>query len=196
MTRPTRLSRRLVRATAGLSTVAVALALAGFVRIAFNPGGPGFSWSQLPVRYVIQAAGSDDVADDSEKAAVRLAFRAWEELSSSAVRFEEDLTADATRRDHQAQDLHLVMWDDAGDSGLFTAGSGVVALTPLLASTVTGQIFDADIVFNGAQPFATAPTSGRFDIQSIATHEVGHFIGLDHAAGPTRPCTRRSWPGP
>jgi len=44
-------------------------------------------------------------------------------------------------------------------------------------------IVDADIEFNPNYNFATyTPTpSNHFDVQSIATHEIGHLIGLDHS---------------
>lgn len=44
-------------------------------------------------------------------------------------------------------------------------------------------IADADIMFNPADTFTTiTPTPAQsFDIQTIATHEVGHLLGLDHS---------------
>src|SRR5581483_3839842 len=44
-----------------------------------------------------------------------------------------------------------------------------------------GQIIKADIVFNPAVQFNTGGGSGQ-DMQTVATHEVGHFFGLDHSA--------------
>lgn len=183
---PVRLRKRFVHAGA-LAVVATAvLCLAGFVRISFSPGGAPFKWTSNLVTYVIQSAGSDDISDDSEKAAVRLAFRAWEQVDDSVIRFEEDTSADATRTDFGANDIRMVIFDEDGSSGFFPSGSNIIALTPITASTVDGTIFDADIVFNGRLSFTTNPgqDTSRFDVQSIATHEVGHFIGLDHSGGP------------
>ncbi len=178
--------RRVAHGTAGVAVLLGALSAAGFVRISFEPTSPGFHWASMPVPYVIQAAGSQDVADRSEEAAVRMAFQRWEAIADSSAAFYEDPLADATRADFDSDDIHMVLWDEDGSSGLFPPGSGVLALTPILATLADGRILDADIVFNGAFTFTTDPGSetSRFDVQSIATHEAGHMLGFDHAGGP------------
>ncbi len=44
-------------------------------------------------------------------------------------------------------------------------------------------IADADIEFNPSVNFTTSPSppSGTFSLQSVATHEEGHLLGLDHS---------------
>ncbi len=44
-------------------------------------------------------------------------------------------------------------------------------------------ITDADIEFNPKEQFSTStpPLAGHFDIQSTATHEIGHMLGLNHS---------------
>lgn len=177
-------ARRFAHGSASVAVVAMALVLAGFMRISFEPGSAPFAWAEHNVSYVLHADGSADVDDPSDLAAVRLGFREWEELAGSSIAFSEDLAADDERRDYEEFDVHLVIWDEDGSTGLFPSGSSIVALTPLIAGRDTGQLFDADIIFNGALRFSTDLQGGTFDVQSVATHEAGHFIGFDHAGGP------------
>jgi matrixin len=44
-----------------------------------------------------------------------------------------------------------------------------------------GQLLDADILFNPKINFSTAGGSNQ-DLQTVSTHEVGHFFGLSHSA--------------
>jgi predicted Zn-dependent protease len=47
-----------------------------------------------------------------------------------------------------------------------------------------GQIEEADMAFAPSFTFTTntSVTSNQIDLQSVATHEAGHFFGLDHAS--------------
>ncbi len=59
-----------------------------------------------------------------------------------------------------------------------------LAATTFTVDTVSGRLLDADIFFNSIFDWSVAPAGepGRYDAQSIALHETGHFLGLNHSA--------------
>ena len=60
----------------------------------------------------------------------------------------------------------------------------VLATTSFLIDNTTGDLLESDIFFNAAFPWSVASSgeSGKFDLESIALHEIGHFSGLSHSA--------------
>ena len=149
----------------------------GYVRIVLN--GKKLYWSGQP-HWVLNNAGSDNIADESEKYAIKQAFQSWENVPGTSLNFFHDGNTGSTN--FGSHSTHLVMFDENGSSGWFPPGSGIVAITPITYSTSSGRILDADILFNGRDwTFATDGRNGAFDVQDIATHEIGHFIGLDHS---------------
>ena len=108
--------------------------------------------------------------------------------------------AEATQGDPYSCNSKYRCWDGS---------EGTIALTSAFHSTLTGQIFDADIEFNaspasdGTSFLFTTVNSPRCDatspdiscvandIQNTLTHEIGHVIGLDHteAVGSTMEAT-------
>ncbi len=181
-----RLSRRIVfrapLALGALGALVAAGTAAAFIRLTDLSGGP-IRWGSQPVAYVIHASGSDDLAgDERDDVAIRLAFEAWGALPTSTLRFVEDATP--ARRNgskaHANDAVNLVFFDETNATGFFSGNSYIIALTPIFFDG-SGNIRDADIVFNGRDhTFSTDLRAGTYDIQNVATHEVGHLAGLDH----------------
>ncbi len=81
--------------------------------------------------------------------------------------------------------------------GCWEGPLGTIALTTASYSTRTGIISGADIEFNASQYFFTtvsgqpcpedkpAATCVAYDLQNVATHEIGHFFGFDHVNSAT-----------
>jgi hypothetical protein len=74
--------------------------------------------------------------------------------------------------------------------------SSALALTTLSYGVTTGEIYDADIEINGLLPITAGPLGPNFfDLQSILTHETGHFLGLTHSNEPGATMGPRYSPG-
>lgn len=60
------------------------------------------------------------------------------------------------------------------------AVGGAVAVAIFTYSTTTGIISESDIVFNPSQGFSTTGLGSAQDVESVAAHECGHFVGQEH----------------
>lgn len=183
-----RISKRFTLLSAALAGVLALFATVSsyaFVRLSNGPAGLFWgSGGRSPIFFAISTARpAPGITDGSADAAIRLAFKHWQDVPSTGITFQEDQRPTSrARTDWTAPDVHLVWFDTSDASGMFSQNSGLVAVTPV-SFAADGSIIDADIIFNAKDhQFSTTGTPGTFDVQNIGTHECGHFIGLDHSA--------------
>lgn len=171
-------------ALAGIAALVVASALVpAHVRLIHSGNGKPLRWGRpQEVSIVVQATGSDDIHDGSHTTAIRNAIAAWNAVGGVTVHMDEDASpSQRARTDWESDSIHLVLFDEDDSSGYFPVGTGIVAVTPVWFSN-NGGITDADVLFNGADwEFTTSAAPGAFDVQDVVTHELGHFLGLDHS---------------
>ena len=168
----------------GLTTcVWFGAAVSAHVRLKNPVNGTYLRWDNpSDVTIVISAAGSDDIVDGSHTPAIQNAIAAWNEVDGTSAHLREIVSSSQRNRtDWESNDLHMILFDENNSSGFFPSGSATVAVTPIWFYS-NGRISDADVLFNGGgHGFTTSSDAGRFDVQDIATHELGHLLGLDHS---------------
>jgi len=133
-------------------------------------------WTTLPVRYFLNDHVPAGLTPASFEGAVQKACASWAAVPTAGVSF------------------HLVGAIDSPpleQDGVSTIGflprpelDRVLGATSYVIDEQTGAIVESDIFLNSAFPWstATAGEAGRYDVESIVVHELGHLLGLGHSA--------------
>jgi hypothetical protein len=144
--------------------------------------------STHPVQILIDETGSPQAPGALTHEAIRASMNTWNQVRSSYFRFADGGLTNQTSVSGTDR-KNVVLFDRDGkifEQLGFPANTNVLAVSQTF--TVTDNLgyraVDSDLVYNSkAWRFEVNPSSNSFDIQSIATHELGHHLGLDHAGG-------------
>lgn len=121
----------------------------------------------MPVTYYIDPDGTSDCTGELE--AIRAGFQTWEDLRFSDIDFTDGGTRDAT--DYINDGYNIVFWTP-GNSSISWVGNTVTFSS-------SGHILGEDTAFNDYLTWRIGAFSGCWDVQSVATHEIGHWLHLD-----------------
>ncbi len=143
----------------------------------WTPGFPQGTWavSALPVSLYIGLPKSRDLGD-AEDAEVEVAARAWGRVSCTAFRAHVMGTTTIGPGDDGTSGVYFedTTWPSTFDSGAIA--------TTVVHVDAQGHIYDADVYVNGSSHvFSRDGHGGTIDFRSVATHEIGHVLGLGHS---------------
>jgi hypothetical protein len=134
-------------------------------------------WAQTPVRYFVSTRNTvPGVGTADLEAAAARAFSTWQAVPTSAISYTYGgRTAAAPGEDDGSSTLGFESHPEL---------DRVLASTSFLVDRTDGTLLESDIFFNSTFPWSVAQNgeTGRFDLESIALHEIGHLSGLGHSA--------------
>lgn len=130
---------------------------------------PGLFWK------LNRASLPSSIQFEDAKGALQAAFQAWTNADKDKkFTYAGETPIRRPKLDYE----NIVTWGKLG--------SGTIAVTYIRYNTATKVVVDVDTVFNSRYPWyiftATSDCISSpvaYDIQDIATHEFGHWIGLD-----------------
>jgi hypothetical protein len=144
-------------------------------------------WASPCVGYSIQKDASKKASFAVVEKIMKDSFAAWEGATCSGgnprIVATELAAAECTKHEYNQTkgNTNLIVFRD--DKWPYEGSSNTLALTTVTYNLDTGEIYDADMELNSADSaITTSDTDVQFDLQSITTHEAGHFLGLAHSA--------------
>lgn len=170
--------RRRLTVAAGVLVLAFAAPTAAYLKLGTRVGTrtESLRWRNFPVRYFITNTDVPLVSALQFRTTVGRAFATWQAVSTAAVSSEFVGFVQAPP----------FVADNASVLGFLNRPEQdrTLAATTFTVDMTDGRILESDIFFNSAFTWSVSEAGGndRFDVESIAVHEIGHLFGLSHSA--------------
>ena len=132
----------------------------------------GVKWSKLPVAYVINPANPQGLSEGFVTSAISASAETWDDAISREL-FNDVYAVNYTAQYGVQNFVNAVAFGDYPDNN-------VIAVTSVWFTRVGKQIVEFDQLFNLRFNWGDATLNpALMDLQNIATHELGHAVGLD-----------------
>lgn len=133
-------------------------------------------WQEMPVRYFVSNRAGGGVSGAELEQVVKRAFATWDAVPTADLSTEFGGVTSAPPMLNDG--INTIGFVDRADQ------DRVLGATNFLVDTISGEIVESDIFLNSTFDWSVQSPGepDRFDVESIALHEVGHLLGLGHSA--------------
>ncbi|MDP2926325.1 MAG: matrixin family metalloprotease [Nanoarchaeota archaeon] len=134
-------------------------------------GLTGVKWNTLPVSYYINPKNPQGLSQGFITSAISTSAETWDSATTPEL-FNDTYKVDSSVR-YGKQDFKNTL-------AFGSTGRGIIAVTRYWYYPSTMQLVEFDILFNTRYKWGNAALNpSLMDLQNIATHELGHGVGLD-----------------
>lgn len=150
--------------------------------------GLPLTWKSGCVSYSVQRDASPErgISYDAIHAIAERAFDRWTSAEcrggTPSLKISDLSPVSCAEPEYNSNDpnANVIMFRDK--NWPYAGANATLALTTITFNYETGEIFDADIEVNSFKTrLTTSDSVVEFDLESIITHEAGHFLGLSHS---------------
>jgi hypothetical protein len=157
--------------------IALVPAVEAYLKIGVQVGNNiiALRWTRFPIRYFITNRNVPGVTAQQLQQAVDRAFRTW--AGVSGVTIGAEFGGFTSVEPHTDDFISVIGFRSQPDDDR-TLGAATHEV-----DEATGQLIASDIFLNAIFEWSVAGNgeAGRFDVESIALHEIGHLLGLGHS---------------